>query len=1295
MITTSSSRLNAFYYDSSNIVYRTSDDMGHTWSSTISLGTGTVASDKHRWTVLSYTKDGQQHVNVVYWHVVGSNTNFYSKAGVVTWPSADISWDSPVLVDSTTVNSNCISASGSCVGVAAAADTDGNIYAAFKWVASGATYFSYKIKTSTDDGSTWTDSLPEVTGVSIYRPALTLTSLESNKMLFAYLKYDSADLYYRVFNGTSWSAVQTVTGTGMASNTYKQISSVSADGRPSAYVAYTNVTASAGGVLKIARFLSNGTYQTIETANSTLRHNLPSILSSPNGDLNILSISNGKVYDTRKRAGTWETPFTPFGTNFTSLDQLTGAVVMDGMLSGLWRESTGSPYNVRFGLLENGIITTSATVQNSPNSSDYYEGERRVFSSSGNVLFAFYYDGSNIRYKTSVDGGNTWSVASTSTGTGQLAYVAAYRWTIVHSFYNSTERVSVLYHNPDLNSHILFYAKTFVVNGTALSLNSTVLLDTVNSNAECFVEGETCNAVITGATDVNGTTLFAAYSWEDSINDSWYIAIKKSSNGGQTWLSSGGYTRLGYKIDPTPITMTQLDSGKMLMAFTTYQQNSMDYSIYDGSFWSSSPATITNIGWSNNTAKQISSVTVNPKIVNQTGMAYIAFLTGGYSGTLKVASFYGNGTYKGLEVADSTLVHHLPSLSVEGGRILHAYTLVNGVIYDTIRNETSWQSPFAPYGDDFVNPDQLTARVSEVSHSGVFFRTGSASPYTLRYAGGQSNVVAGSNSMLAPHASQSFEAEKRLVVTSSAQYAFYYDGSNIAYQYSQDSGYTWRIPTSQPQTGQLASYDYKWTVGATKIGSTNYIYLLYAKDSGNSIVFYAKRGTVSDTGTTISWSNPVALYTVQDGQNFGAVASADLSGSNVYAAFMWEDPLSSHFNYRIFKSSGGSTSWTNSTSSSTDSGSGYPLAMALTPLASGKMLFAYMEYDSSSLFYRVFDGTNWGTTSTYGSTGLPTSPTVKQVSAISDSTGKPYFAYTVAASGYDSSLRVVNWTSSGSSPVAKVIDTVARSGLGHRLPSMIVSSGDQVHIYFLSTSSVDSLNRRIYTISEVRNGTTPIGWSEPYSSYDLTGPADQLTVSINLNMSRTDALWTEGTSPYTIKSGGFLPWPVILICSRLQPATQANPCQDTASDSVHFGGIGFGYKTPEDKWIKQTCTPAPYTCQGVDFTFSYPRFTFWFEVTSIFPFRAEFQHEIISGEHMTHVFTTFSPPNDYVFSNVSAIPPCTESILGCTQIIEVNGIPDNSNVLHTLATRYRSESGHEVVILHYYWMPFGYATPPV
>jgi hypothetical protein len=731
VVTTNSSRLNAFYYDSSNIVYRTSDDRGHTWSSAVSLGTGTVASDKHRWTVVHYIQSGGERINVIYWHVVGSNTNFYSTRGNVTWPSATISWSSPVQIGSTTVNSGCISASGSCVGVAAAVDGNGTIYAAFKWVASGATYFSYGIKKSTDGGATWSDSLAEVTGVSVYRPALTITPLDSGKMLFAYLKYDSADLYYRIFNGTSWSAVQTITATGMGSNTYKQISSA-ADNIGQVQVAYTNVTGTNGGILKVARFYANGTFAAIEIADSTHRHNLPSIFSYPNGDLNILSLSDGKAYVTRKIVGIWEAPFNPFGTNFTSLDQLSGAIVLDGALAGLWRESTGSPYNVMFGLLEGGTVELNSTIQNSPGSSDSFGGERRLLETSNHTQFAFYYDGSNIVYKTSKDLGHTWSGSPSSIGTGQLGS-DYYRWTIAYLHYNSTERVALLYTKNSGGSTTL-YAKTFVIHDKSLSLVNTVALHSASDHPSCSPVG-TC-ASTTAASSTNGT-FFAAYTLKTGIF--WYMFAFRSNDGGQTWTSDP-WINMGQpnSTDRIPITLTRLDSGKMLMSYSFYGSSSLHYRIFNAT--SNDPWafewTVDNIGWSSSTTKQISSDSADGLSSNSSRMAYVAYLTSGNHGTLKVAKFYGNGTFAGVETADSTIDYSTPAISITRDDNVHIFTLSGGNLYEILRNATTgWLAPNTTYGVSFQDPDQLTAKISTAMSTGILLREGASSPYKLRSDG--------------------------------------------------------------------------------------------------------------------------------------------------------------------------------------------------------------------------------------------------------------------------------------------------------------------------------------------------------------------------------------------------------------------------------------------------------------------------------------------------------------------------------------------------------------------------------
>ncbi len=1055
LVVTNGSRINAFYYHSSNVYYRTSDDEGDTWSSSTSLGTGPIASDNHRWTVVRVTKDETtQYVSVLYWNASGSTSYFYSKPGTITFPSATIVWGSPVLIMSVSADAAC---SGPCAAVAASADNEGNLYAAIRYTIADPSPFSYIIKKSTDGGYTWSTSLPEVTNVSSFRPVITITPLSDNKMLFAYLLYDTSNLYYRIFNGTTWGSIQNISSAGLASNTLKQISSATSEGL-TAYIAYTNVTASSGGILKTAIFFNN-TFSGIETADSSLRHNNPSILVAPNGDMNILSLSNGKVYDTRKSTGSWELPFNPYGTSFSSPDQLTAAVVA-GMIGGIWREGTSSPYNLMFDALEHGIVVSSTSIKSSPGQSDYYDGERRVFTSSNYTVFAFYYDGSKIMYKTSIDDGHTWDVSGVSTGIGQLAS-DDYRWSITHYNYGGSERVTLFYYNVS-GSNTQFYGKTFAPNGRQLQPQSTALLFSASNDASCSPTG-VC-AAASGASD-NNATVFVSFSYKTS--GTWYVRILRSADGGQTWINSHGPSSVSSTGSRLPISMTKLDAGKMLFVFAKYDSSSMFYKLYNGTTWSSS-VTLSGMGWSTNTIKHISSDTVDGIIANTTSStAFIAYLSGGNSGSLKVATFEGEeGMFLGIETADSTLSHSLPSLTVTSSGVLHIYSLSGNLIYDTERNGTSWLSPTNPYGSDYSPPDQLTAQIAGLHTTGVMWRGGAASPYEVRYNGVLDGLGQFPIPKLSPSSTDTYEGERRIVAVGKILFAFWYNTASsrptsIYYESSLDSGNSWRkfamvgVGDSSSGTGPLNGEAFRWTVATSKVGTTNYVSVLYYVQSSGSTSFYSYRaqvGTGASIGTLESWQRSLPLKTIANnsGCNSGtsvcaAVSAAtDSTGSVIYAAYRWiPSGAGSKYNYQIWSSSDGGKVWNNALGPIATTYAN-PIQVTLTKLATGKMLFAYLTYEQSALYWRAGQLATWDQTdNTVTGTGMSTS-TRKQISSDSNSGGKAFAAYG-QTSGSVRSFRLATWNGDGS------FDRVTNpDGLTQSLPSVTVTPDNVVHIYFLS-----------------------------------------------------------------------------------------------------------------------------------------------------------------------------------------------------------------------------------------------------
>lgn len=332
----------AFYDVVGLIRYKSSTDEGNTWSSEVSTTVRPVGSDSYRWTIVYSTKSGNDYISLAYWasdSISSGKTYFKVRTGTVN--GATISWSA--VKDIFNVNNNSACSPGTCPAVVGSQDTNGNIYLAFRYFKSGATYYNYQIFKSTNSGSTWTMSLGETSSGSTTRISMGLTELAAGKMLFVYARYSSTDFYYQVFDGTSaWGTTQVTSGAGMTTNVAKQISADS-DSTNTAIVAY--LTGGTTGSLKVAKWTNTGTFSAFETADNTLSHSLPGITITDDGSIRIYSLSGGKVYETNKQGTSWSNPSNPFGTTFTSPDQLTAAISYPG---GLWREGTASPYNIRF-----------------------------------------------------------------------------------------------------------------------------------------------------------------------------------------------------------------------------------------------------------------------------------------------------------------------------------------------------------------------------------------------------------------------------------------------------------------------------------------------------------------------------------------------------------------------------------------------------------------------------------------------------------------------------------------------------------------------------------------------------------------------------------------------------------------------------------------------------------------------------------------------------------------------------------------------------------------------------------
>jgi hypothetical protein len=341
----------AFYYDTANggIVQKTSTNGGNTWSSLTSLNTGTIVSDSYRWSVVSTTYQGTQYIYVLYW-IQGNpdtqNHHFKFMRGTVASNGKSISsWSSPVDLGYTAAHSTC-GTGGACAAVVATTDSNGVIYAAFRYKPGGQNNYYFSIKYSNNGGFDWFDSWSHTDIGNTWAPTMALTSLGSGKMLWAYAFYNSGTLNYKVYTpGSGWTSYSTAIS-GWPTTAYKQMSADYDPTTGKAYIAY--VSGGTSGTLKVARFSASDPdyFEATETANSFFtNHELPSITTTPDGIVQIYTISGNTILETVKLNDGWTPATNTYGSSMTSPNQLTASIWYPG---AMWREGTASPYSIKY-----------------------------------------------------------------------------------------------------------------------------------------------------------------------------------------------------------------------------------------------------------------------------------------------------------------------------------------------------------------------------------------------------------------------------------------------------------------------------------------------------------------------------------------------------------------------------------------------------------------------------------------------------------------------------------------------------------------------------------------------------------------------------------------------------------------------------------------------------------------------------------------------------------------------------------------------------------------------------------
>ena len=691
-----------FYYDGSNIVYKVSSDNGQTWGAKTSAGTGQISADYYRWSAVTTAVSGTNYVDLLYWDTGVGTKTFYSERGTVSGTS--ISWSTPTSIF--TATDNC--GGNVCATSYSATDTSGNIFAAFRYLPGSVAGFTYRIMKSTDGGLSYSNSLSEVNPPvsTSFRFPIVLAPLSSGKMLFAYAKYEAGGFTYRVYDGTSWGS-EVLTSQGvMTTNTIKQISATS-NSTQFPYIAY--LAKGKSGDLKVARWNNLGSLLTsAEIVNTSLNHTLPAIFSTSDGRIHIYTLNSSKIYETVKTGTTWGSPSNPFGTSFTSPNQLTSAAYNQ---SALWVEGTSNPLNIKFATGSN--VISAGTVD--PFVVDPRlgpTGDQRVSYFDGTRNWAFYYNATsgNIVYRSSADNGTTWSMPG-STSSGSLpanSYFGVFGLgnSLWISYSNTTYAVT----------------KNGTISGSSISWSSTPKPVLKLSGAN---EGQNYTASFAKT----GSNLFLAFNVVTTNGLNWGKIYKSGNNGTATWANSATFHVNQTTL--TPIEVTGYGKNALgIIAKSGFSEFQYRIWYFTNSSWGST-VTTSGAGLTFGVTKTNSfSVTSNGTC---SWVGYVANDTGG---PLQSMRFCGSPTFISTPITGKNLS---PSISAIGNDI-HLLYLRNNVLYRTINsaNQTgylSWGPEQSFFGTSFSNMAYPHAEKSGYagSHIPVVWREGSTSPYAVKF----------------------------------------------------------------------------------------------------------------------------------------------------------------------------------------------------------------------------------------------------------------------------------------------------------------------------------------------------------------------------------------------------------------------------------------------------------------------------------------------------------------------------------------------------------------------------------
>jgi len=316
------------------------------------------------------------------------------------------------------------------------------------------------------------------------------------------------------------------------------------------------------------------------------------------------------------------------------------------------------------------------------------------------------------------------------------------------------------------------------------------------------------------------------------------------------------------------------------------------------------------------------------------------------------------------------------------------------------------------------------------------------------------------------------------------QWVFYYDGSNILYRYSSDSGTTLST-SSSISSGSLASSSY-----FTVYGESNKIVVSYATSSS----VLTKIGTI--TGTSISWSSPVTVYSVS-GTNSGQAfyPGFEKVGSNLFLGFnVITGGLDTE---RIYNSTTLGSAWSYDTTFSATQTN--PASIALAKYGNTNLVVIVARYDSGEFQYSTYNGTGWSTQVYTTGAGL-TNNAIKSTSMSAASNGTcAWVGYVKDNSGGPLKTMLFCDPTHISFPATGITTTNLEPSMSQAGPNMRLFYVRSNDIYAI-TRNATSWGPEFVLFTNVTNASFPHGEKNGYGG------------------NHVPVVWREGSSsPYTVR----------------------------------------------------------------------------------------------------------------------------------------------------------------------------------